>query len=593
MKSLLLSITLFFALSPTGFAQTAVRISVADYGAVPDSHSDATGAFRRAIAVCKRHTPSVLVIPHGRYEFYPDSAEKRDYFITNTSSETECPSKTKTIGLLFDGIRHLRVEGMGSLLLFHGKMTTIVADHCDGLDIEDLSEDFVRPTMSEFTVTAATDTAIDVHVHPDSWHRIDAGKLTWYGEGWVARDHFCIRVDSSHAFFYANDDYDRLLTAAVSEPAPQLLHFSGGFDPAHFPIGSVFTVRDPIRDQVGILLADCRNIRLKDVTMHYMHGLGIVSQFSENLTFTRVYIEPDRRSGRLIASFADGMHFSSCRGSITIDSCRFDGLHDDAVNVHGIHLSIVRKAAPDQLVVRYMHPQTYGFIAYRPGDSIAFVHPSTLSIYRYGVIRSARMLSTRDILVTLSHPLPDEVRTADIIENITWTPTLAIRHCHVTGTNTRGFLITTRRKAVVEYNTFDRLGMSAILVADDGLSWYESGQVHDLTIRHNLFKECGNNILQAPYAITIAPENRPPFEQPVHTNIRIIDNRFVCYSSAVLAAKSVDRLRVTGNTLERVPYFGAAAIDTVGVPRFALVACTRVVVGDNRWGKGFDLAGRP
>jgi len=576
MKPLFVSIILLLTFSSRNIAQIT-RISVTGYGAIPDSPGDATGAFRRAIAACKSVAHPVLVIPHGRYHLFPDSAVKKDYYITNTSSETECPSKTKTIGLLFEGIRNLRVEGEGSLLLFHGKMTTIVVDHCDGFTIENLSEDFIRPTMSEFTVTGASDTAVDVRVHPDSWHRVDTGKLTWYGEGWVDQDHFCIRVDPSHAFFYANEDYERLLAAGVSEPGRQTLHFTGSFAPSHFPIGSVFTVRDPIRDQVGIFLTNCRNIQLTNITMHYMHGLGIVSQFSENLTFRRVFIEPDKNSGRRIASFADGMHFSSCKGLISIDSCRFDGLHDDAVNVHGVHLAIVRRPAPDQLIVRYRHPQTYGFIAYHPGDSIAFVHPNTLSIFRYGIIRSASMLSPHDILITLRDPLPDHLDTAAVIENLTWTPRLVIRHCHVSGTNTRGFLITTRRKAVVEYNTFYRLGMSAILVADDGLSWYESGQVHDLTIRHNLFIECGNNILPAPYAITIAPENRPPFEQPVHSNIRITDNRFITYSPAILTAKSVDRLRFTGNVLKRRPYFDGIAPDTTRMSGFALVGCTHTI----------------
>jgi hypothetical protein len=68
----------------------------------PDSRKDATAAFQRAIDACKRLANPVLIIPHGRYDLYPDSAIKKTYFISNTSSETECPSKVKTIGLLFE-----------------------------------------------------------------------------------------------------------------------------------------------------------------------------------------------------------------------------------------------------------------------------------------------------------------------------------------------------------------------------------------------------------------------------------------------------------------------------------------------------------
>ena len=561
-------------------AQTGPPLLVTRFGAEPDSRKDATAAFQRAIDACKRLANPVLIIPHGRYDLYPDSAIKKTYFISNTSSETECPSKVKTIGLLFEGIRNLRIEGDGSLLVFHGKMTTIVIDHCNGFILTNLAEDFARPTMSEFTVTRASDTAIDVRVHPDSWHRLDSGRLTWYGEGWIAQDHFCIRVDTSHAFFYANDEYDHLLRSVITEPAPGMLHFAGTYDPSRFPAGSVFTVRDPVRDEVGAFLVDSKNIRWENVSMHYMHGLGIVAQFSANISMNKVFIEPAPGSGRKIASFADGMHFSCCRGRLSVDSCRFDGMHDDAVNVHGVHLKIVGKPSADQLIMRYMHPQTYGFMAYHPGDSVAFVQPNTLEIEQYGVVKTAGWISPVEILVTFTRPVPGEVRLTDIIENITWTPQVHIRHCYVTGTETRGFLITTRRKAVIGDNTFIRLGMSAILVADDGLSWYESGQVHDLTIRHNLFRECGNNLLPANYVITIAPENHQ-LSRPVHSNIRITGNRFICYTPAVLTARSVDGLTFSGNSIEQVPWFEPnenipAASKTVKA--ISLTACRHVII---------------
>jgi len=597
--SILFIVTLFTAVTGTivhpallyaeAPAQTGPHILVTRFGAEPDSRKDATAAFERAINACKRLTNPVLVIPHGRYDLYPDNAVKKTYFISNTSSESECPSKVKTIGLLFEGIRNLRIEGDGSLLVFHGKMTTIVIDHCDGFTLTDLAEDFARPTMSEFTVIRSSDTAIDVRVHPDSWHRLDSGRLTWYGEDWIAKDHFCIRVDTTHASFYANDEYDALLHSAITEPAPGMLHFSGTYDHSRFPTGSVFTVRDPVRDEVGAFLVDSKNIQWKNVSMHYMHGLGIIAQCSENISMDNVHIEPAPGSGRMIASFADGMHFSCCKGLVSVDSCRFDGLHDDAINVHGVHLKIISKPSVDQLILRFMHPQTYGFMTYHPGDSVAFVQPNTLAIYQYGVVKTAGWISPKEILVTFTRPVPREVRLTDIMENITWTPRVHIRHCYVTGTETRGFLITTRRKAVIEYNSFIRLGMSAILVADDGLSWYESGQVHDLTIRHNLFRECGHNLLPVNYVISIAPENHQLTQTPVHSNIRITGNQFICYTPAVLTARSVAGLTFTGNSIEQVPWFQSdRSIPDASktLKAIALTACHHVTIKNNTFVSG-------
>jgi phage terminase large subunit GpA-like protein len=96
-------------------------------------------------------------------------------------------------------------------------------------------------------------------------------------------------------------------------------------------------------------------------------------------------------------------------------------------------------------------------------------------------------------------------------------------------TNSRG-------KTIVENNTFVHCKMDAILVGGDADDWFESGPVRDMLIRGNTFIDCG---------IAIVPNsqsNKP--EQPVHENIRIIDNYF---DSAGVSAKNSKGLIITGN----------------------------------------------
>lgn len=570
-------------------AQKEFRIEVTAFGAVPDSRKDATAAIRKALTTCRGKKNAVLVFPKGRYDLFADSASQKEYFISNTSSETECPSKIKKIGMLLEGMKDLRIEGEGSLLRFHGKMITFALDRCINISLRNLAMDFERPTMSEFTITRSTPSTLEVQVHPDSWYRLDSGRLSWYGEGWRDRQFHCIRIDTiSRKMFYANEEYGKLMESEITEPAPFRLRFGGSFDTARYRPGNVFTVRDPVRDEVGAFIVSSRNITLENVQMHYMHGLGIVSQYSENIKMDRVAVEPQKGSGRWIASFADGMHFSGCKGQITIEHCRFNGLHDDAINVHGTHLKIVKKIAGHQLVLRFMHPQTYGFLAYFAKDSVAFVHPSTLQILAFDQVKTATRLSDREILVTLEGAIPDAVGVGDVLENTTWTPQVTIRQCVITGTNTRGILMTTRRKVVIEENEFVRLGMQAILIADDALSWYESGPVKDVLIRNNIFRECGHNSLPENYAIAIAPENHELTPSPVHRNIRIEDNRFYCYRSRVLSARSVEGLSFTGNTIIHSRSFineGGTVSKAIrsgdSIASFRLVSCRKVVLSNN------------
>lgn len=552
MKRLFFYICFCFVAIQSGSAQRIGSISITEFGVNPDSHIDATTGIAKALAYCKKNGVAKLVFPKGQYDLYPEKAIKKEYFITNTSTEEECPSKIKTIGILMEGMNDFTIEGNGSLFVYHGKMISFVIDNCRGINIRNLAVDYARPTMSEFTIVSSTTKAIEVKVHPDSWYKIENDKLIWYGEDWKATNFHCIRMDTGRQMmFYANDAYKVLTRAKITQLAPQQLKFEGEFKTSDYPVGNVFTVRDPIRDQVGALIAYSKDIKLKNLSMHYMHGLGIVNQFNENVSVENVFVEPRAGSGRHIASFADGLHFSGCKGKIEVLNCRFDGLHDDPINVHGTHLKITSIKAPNQLAVRFMHGQTYGMKAFFKNDSIAFVKPGTLEIVGYGVIQSVTRVTDREISLTLKKPVPESVSIDQVVENITWTPEFSLRYCIFKNTNTRGLLVTTRRKVVIENNLFNRVGMHAILVSNDASSWYESGPVQDMIIRDNTFNECGYNSAPGSYPIAIAPENHEIKEgYYVHRNIRIENNKFVLLSDALLTAKSTDELYFIHNQIK-------------------------------------------
>jgi hypothetical protein len=63
--------------------------------------------------------------------------------------------------------------------------------------------------------------------------------------------------------------------------------------------GLVFQFRNPHRDYCAFFLNRSKNIFFKDVWIYFMHGMGVVSQFSENLTFDNVKIAPREGAGRV------------------------------------------------------------------------------------------------------------------------------------------------------------------------------------------------------------------------------------------------------------------------------------------------------
>lgn len=553
----------------TTFAE--VELNVVDFGASPDSGTDATEAIQRALATAKLKSPEPVVLrfPKGQYDFFPEKATRVDYFIPGTASEAESPSKTKVIGLYLKDFKNLTLEGNGALLMYHGKMTSIVLDGCENVNFHNLHVDYKRPTVSELRVENVGETWLDAKIHPDSKYEILADRLIWVGENWRNQSRESQAYDSERDVTWrAWNPVASARKAEERKPGWVRLHYDRRPDAKP---GLVFQMRDGIRDQLGVFQVRCRNVTWRDIGMHYAHGLMFSSQRCENLTFERVACEPRTESGRTCASFADFMQFSQCFGKLRIEGCRFCGAHDDAISIASDQLRIVGRPASDQLVIRFMHPQSYGFNGFAPGDEIEFVRPRTLTPFASDRVKASKLLNPHEIKLTLTKPAPANIEAEDCVSNVTAMPEVEIRNCRIARVPTRGILIHTTRKVVIENNVFWRTPMAAILVNNDAAAWFIAGSIKDMLIRGNEFIECGEP------AIRVWPENREALEDnPVHRNIRIENNVFRLQGvTGALQAKSTEELCFTDNRL----------IMTKPVPIKELLyfqACRKVVVTGNR-----------
>lgn len=535
--------------------QAVDTVRVADHGIIPDTGMDCTAPLRELLESCKGDGRKVVSFEPGRYDFMTDDAVRREIFISNTSSEEECPSKEKTIGILIEGQDNLTIDGHGATFVFHGKQTMIAIIGSKDVTLKNIHVDCERPGGSELTYAGFNPPYVDVRFHKDSWYSIgDDGILDLVGEGWKTEYPHCIELDASNGHFTYSEDWDVLHSSKAVELEPGLVRFEtpDGFTPT---VGNTLTIRDRIRDQVGILNLENKGVTFEDCQIHYMHGLGIISQFSEDVTMRRVYCTPREGSGRVLASSADFMHFSGCRGKIKVLDCKFCGAQDDPINVHGTNLRVVAAdPASKTLKLRFMHGQSYGFTAFHPGDKVALVNAESLQRYCYAHVKNVQRINDYELSVTLDKALPEELKIdSDVVENITWTPKVEIRGNHFTRTSTRGVLMTSPRKAIISDNTFLKTGMAGILIAADARDWYESGPVRDVRIERNHFIDCCYNSHQA--VITIEPSNI--VDGPVHGKIRVSDNVFEGEmlgrpadrepSDAIICAKSTALLTVSGN----------------------------------------------
>ncbi len=581
-----LFVFLFLNLNAQTSLETEKIINAKDYGIYPNTFENIAPLLNKMVVEIA-HFPLVkLVFEKGRYDIWPESSPKREYFISNTSTERECPSKIKTIALLFENFKDIVIEGNGALFMIHGKMINFAFDHCENIKIQNISFDYERPTMSELTFDEVTDRMIIAIINPSSTYAVIDNKLKFYGEGWTMKHDHTILIDPElFAFYYSK--FSPLRKSKATELAPFKIKFEGDYSRFKFKKGQVLTVRDPIRDQVGAFIAYSKNVVLQNVQMHYMHGMGIINQFNENVTLDKVIVKPRKETGRKIAAFADCFHFSGCKGQIIIENCETGGGHDDPVNVHGTHLKITKRVSEDKINVRFMHGQTYGLDAFFRGDTLDFVHAKSLQIYGTAQVKEVKKINDRDLQLTLTNTIPKGFKEGDVVENVTWTPSVIIRNNYFSGTNTRGVLLTTRKKAVIENNTFFRTGMHAILIANDASSWYESGSVRDVTIRGNRFVDCAYNQVPNNYIINIWPENHKMIpDYYVHKNITIENNIFETFDTPILRAKSTSGLIFRNNKIVHTDTF---TNEKGGKPSFNFVQCKNVEIDLHKSDKGkFD-----
>jgi hypothetical protein len=510
--------------------------------------------------------PVVIQFLPGIHTLSKENVTRLPIFVSNSMDSTA----TKPVGILIRNFKHLRLTGGGvegkekTTILHDGRVVQIWNDQSEDVTFSGLVFDLKRPTVSEFRVLETGAAFAVIQVAEGSDYEVKDGKFLWRGDwgpgsfGQILSldDGRCRRAraprgwnESGQTEAKASDLGDRKIRLDYPDG-------ESGLKPRH-----QYHFRNITRDSVGVHTSRCRNIVFRDCHFHALTGMGFVSQFTENMTFQRVHVAPPADSIRTCTAWGDIFQFSNCKGALLVDSCRLSGMQDDAINCHGTFLRIVEKPAEKQLLVRFMHRQTFGFAPYVPGDEVAVVDHKSIREYPGNprrIVTAVERKSDTDWLLTLDGPCPAFAEN-DVLDNITWQPDLTARDNHVSVNPVRGFLLTTRGKVVVENNVFQRCNMAAILISADAASWFESSPVRDVLIRGNTFVDCGISI--DPHVQSTRPD------APVHENIRILDNHF---DGAGVSAKSVRGLTIKGNRSSGADL--SIRLDP---------SCTETEVGDN------------
>lgn len=532
-----------------------------------NSSKNASPVLQKALAKIKAEYKEgekvILRFPEGRYEFHEKGAAVREYYISNHDQ-----TNPKKVGIALEDMKNLTLDGQGSEFVFHGRMLPVSLLRSENCLLKNFSIDFENPHIAQVKIVE-NDPQDGIVFEPAPWvdYRIAKDSIfEAYGEGWTMRHSWGIAFDGDTKHLVYNTSDIGCPTKGASEVAPRRIHAPGWKDARLVP-GTVVAMRGWGRPTPGIFLSHDVNTTIENVKVHYAEGMGLLAQLCENITLEKfgVCLKGDA-DPRYFTTQADATHFSGCKGKIVSCNGLYEGMMDDAINVHGTYLKVVKRVDDRTLVGRYMHGQSWGFEWGCPGDEVQFIRSNTMELVgKQNKIISIRPYDkeqtegAREFLITFQEPVDQVIneQSGFGIENLTWTPEVLFSGNVIRNNRARGSLFSTPRKTIVENNLFDHTSGAAILLCGDCNGWFETGACRHVIIRKNRFVNALTNLFQFTNAvISIYPEipdlkgQQQYFHGGPEGGIVIEDNEFETFDAPILYAKSVDGLVFRNNTIK-------------------------------------------
>ena len=597
MKSYLkLSLLLFCLVLTISLQAKKIVVDLSDetYNFLPDNdRKDNSSRLYDILLKIKSETDEndkvIIRFKKGRYDFHPSDAQKREYYISNHDQD-----QPKTIGICLEEWDNLSIDGCGSEFIFHGQMLPLAVINSSDVVLKNFSIDFENPHIAQVEIVENHGDD-GITFAPESWVKCrinEDGYFETFGDGWHYAQYTGIAFEkkSRHIVYNTSDLW--IDTKDVKEISEGIFHAPNWKDSRLLPSTKV-AMRTWRRPAPGIFLDRCFNTYIKNVNVHYAEGMGLLAQLCTDIRLDKfnVCIKGGHYGHRYFTTQADATHFSQCRGMIRSENGLYEGMMDDAINIHGIYLKVHERIDDYSLRCRYEHEQAWGFDWGYEGDSVCFVKAKTMEdighrniikaiSYQQSAISSqlsaisyqqsaisyqqsaisGNSKGMKEFIITFEKPLPEELSSevAYGIENLSWTPEVIFRNNIVRNNRARGALFSSPLRTICEKNIFDHTSGTAILLCGDCNGWYESGAVHDLIIRKNTFINALTNMFQFTNAvISIYPEIPSLDEQEKYFHggkddaIVIEKNHFITFDKPLLYAKSVDGLIFRKNKVTR------------------------------------------
>lgn len=484
-----------------------------------------------AIEICRKNGLKGLKLPEGAFAVYNDKATELSELLLNSEvSATDYAYWQSHPNVLFDidGFESFTVAGNDTTLLFDGLIGAFDVKNTGKAEIEGVTVDWITPLF--FTgrvsgivgnkITVITDQALKGNEPIVSFQNFDC--ITGHQKGMSA---FCdisnvCREDEKTVSFESKE------TDGLSVGDGIIARYIYGFAPVmHF--------------------YESKNISIRNTVINAGCGMGIIAHKCEGFYAENFRVFPS--GNRPMSTNTDATHFISCTGRIRFNNCMFEGMGDDAVNVHGFYIG-VKRIIDRYTVVGVIEASVQDGIADMPdaGDIIEFCSKKTLLPFANGILAKVEFSGDAgEIILKFKGELPDGINADCCLANASKTAELVFENCSVKNIRGRALLIQTRN-VVVRNNVFSDCTGQGIHI-DTAAGWWESIGTRNIEISENKFINCGYGMTKYCDAVGIVIETEAESDAiGVHRNIVLRNNRIEGKNTGI-KAKCVENLELKGN----------------------------------------------
>lgn len=600
MKKLLLLIALL-GTSLTLNAKEKVY-KAAEFGILPGI-ANVTPLVEKAIAKIKSENPNgeptKLLFGKGKYNFDIQGAQLREYYISNHDQDNP-----KTMGIVIEDMKNFTLDGAGADFQFLGRMLPISLVNCTGCTLENFSIDNPNPQIAQIEILT-NDTAAGVityKIAPWVNYRIENGKFIAFGKNWEHTPTSGIAFENKTKHLVYNTSDISVGTKNVKEIAPRTIEVAWKNDKL-IP-GTVIACRSWHRPTPGIFMSHDNQTKLLNIQVHYSEGMGLLAQMSDDILLDKFSVcLRGAKDPRYFTAQADATHFSACKGVVKSVNGLYENMMDDAINVHGTYLKVIKRISDTKIIAKYMQPQSYGFEWGNVGDTVQFINSQTMelidNINSIAAIKPhdlPQIRGAKEYEIDFVKPIDATISEKGVygVENLEWTPQIIFEGNTVRNNRARGSLFSTPKPTLIKNNIFDHTSGTAILLCGDCNGWFETGACRDVLITGNKFINSLTNMFQFTNAIiSIYPEipnlkdQKKYFHGGSGKGVVIENNIFETFDMPLVYAKSLDGLIFRGNTIKTNTDYPAFHWNK---SRFLFERVVNYEIKDNKFDGGFDQA---